>query len=202
MVLVGLTGGVGMGKSTVAQFLAARGEKLIDTDLLARDLVAAGQPALEEIREQFGSTVFSREGKLDRKALGAMVFNNSERRQKLEAILHPRIRQAWREQAEKWREAGIPRGVVVIPLLYETGAEAELDKVVCVACSALLQRFRLKARQWSEQEISARVKAQWPSEKKQDRADGVIWNESTLEICEEQTARIFGSTCFRSEAQA
>jgi dephospho-CoA kinase len=189
--LIGLTGGIGMGKSTVAEYLVRRGEKVVDTDMLARQLVEPGQPALEEIRGVFGAEVFGPGGVLDRKALGRVVFGSVGARKTLEEILHPKIRAAWKRAAEEWRRAGLKRGVVVIPLLYETGARAEVDRVICVGCSRETQKWRLSARGWSAKEIEQRNAAQWPIEKKMDHADNVIWNESTMTVCEEQCARLF-----------
>jgi dephospho-CoA kinase len=189
MRLIGLTGGIGMGKSTVAEYLIRSGEKVIDSDLLARRMVEPGQPALEEIRRAFGDAVISSEGQLDRKALASAVFSDDESRRRLETILHPRIRAAWRRQVELWRAAGESRATVVIPLLYETGADAEVDQVLCVSCTPETQRARLRTRGWDDEEIARRNAAQLPIEKKMDRADGVIWNESSIEICEEQCRR-------------
>jgi len=180
-----------MGKSTVAEYLLRRGEKVVDTDVLARRFVEPGEPALEEIRHAFGQEVFLSDGELDRKTLARVVFGSAEARKKLENILHPRIRAAWKAEAEQWRAAGFSRGVVMIPLLYETGAQAEVDKVICVGCSRAAQNQRLKARGWTPEEIEQRNAAQWPIEKKMDHADGVIWNESTMQLCEEQCARVF-----------
>lgn len=193
MLLVGLTGGIGMGKSTVADYLAGRGEKVIDSDLLARQVVEPGQPALEEIRRVFGEEVFAAGGALERKELARIVFEDEPSRKKLEAILHPRIRELWRRQAEAWRTLRENRAFVVIPLLYETGAESELDRVVCIACSAGVQKGRLEARGWSRREMEQRIKAQWPIGTKMDRADAVIWNESTKAVCAEQCTRLFGT---------
>jgi dephospho-CoA kinase len=194
MLLIGLTGGIGMGKSTVAEMLAARGERIVDTDQLARDLAAPGQPALEEIRREFGGGVFRPDGALDRSALAAVVFNDPPKRARLEEILHPRIRAAWLAQAEEWRKSGVRRGFVVIPLLFETGAEKEFGLTVCVACSLETQARRLAGRGWTEKEITNRVAAQRPIAEKMDRADRVIWNESTVEVCEMQAERILGTT--------
>jgi dephospho-CoA kinase len=190
MLLIGLTGGIGMGKTAVSEYLQGRGEPVVDTDLLARELVEPGQPAHSEIRQVFGRQVFDEAGRLDRKALGEIVFEAPQARARLEAILHPRIRQRWRDEAEHWRKACAARGFVVIPLLYETGAEKELDRVLCVACSTGVQRTRLMARGWAEEEIARRLVAQWLASRKMDLADGVIWNESTREMCEEQCARL------------
>jgi dephospho-CoA kinase len=190
MLLIGLTGGIGMGKSTVARLMAERGEHIVDTDQLARDLVAPGQPALDEIRSAFGEAVFSPEGTLDRAALASEVFRNAQKRARLEQILHPRIRAEWLAQAQAWRGRGERRGVVVIPLLFETSAEKEFDLTICVACSAAVQASRLRERGWSDPEINNRLASQRPIAEKMDRADRVIWNESTVEVCRMQAERI------------
>ncbi len=180
-----------MGKSTVASLLAARGERLIDADELARELVKPGQPALREIKAAFGDAVLQADGTLDRARLGQLVFANAERRSVLESILHPRIREAWKTGAQRWAEQGAKRGIVVIPLLFETGAEKELNLTICVACTRRTQENRLRNRGWKEEEISNRISSQKPIGEKMDRADRVVWNESTMEVCELQVARIF-----------
>jgi dephospho-CoA kinase len=134
MRFIAVTGGIGMGKSAVAEYLARRGELLIDTDVLARELVEPGQPALTEITSVFGPEILNPQGALDRRALAALVFKDPNARQQLEAILHPRIRAAWKEKGSKWRAAGATRGFVIIPLLYETGGENEVDAVICDGC--------------------------------------------------------------------
>jgi dephospho-CoA kinase len=191
MLVVGLTGGVGMGKSTVAEVLCGRGEMLIDTDVLAREAVAPGSEALAKIRENFGAGVIALNGFLDRAKLAAEVFEVPERRKLLESIVHPPIREAWRKWVEAIRLEGRERAVVIIPLLFETGAEKELDRTVCVGCSPSVQITRLRARGWSGEHAWKRISAQWPIGQKMDRADGVIWNDSTLEICREQAERLF-----------
>ena len=179
-----------MGKSTVADYLARRGELLVDSDVLARDLVQPGQPALAEIKTAFGAAMLTSQGMLDRGALAKIVFKDANARRQLESILHPRIRAAWKKQAADWRAGGARRGFVIIPLLYETGGESEVDSVVCVGCSRETQRARLRARNWSDEEIDRRIGAQWPINQKLDRANFVIWNESSIDISEEQCARI------------
>ena len=108
MKLFGLTGGVGMGKSVAAGFFQRHGVKIVDTDELARELVQPGQPALAEIRRHFGPDVFSASGELNRAGLARLVFASASAREKLETILHPRIRAAWQAQVETWRIAGCP----------------------------------------------------------------------------------------------
>lgn len=180
-----------MGKSTAAEYLSNRGEFVIDTDVIARQLVEPGGSALDEISEAFGSPVIGKDGRLDRTALAEVVFNNDERRRALEAILHPRIREAWKDWASKRAVEGATRAVVVIPLLFETGAEKELDLTLCVACSEKSQRDRLRARGWDDQEINRRKAAQRPIREKMDRADRVIWSEAAIHITQLQVARIF-----------
>lgn len=192
MLVVGLTGGVGMGKSTVAALLEARGVPLIDTDAIAREETEPGTEGLAAIRAEFGPEVLDARGRLDRAALGARVFASAERRKALERILHPRIRARWRTAVEQWRAEGKQRAVVVIPLLFETGAETELNRTVCVACAPATQMRRLKERGWTVEQARQRVAAQWPAARKMDLADAVIWNESTLAVCEMQAARVFG----------
>lgn len=186
MILIGLTGGVGMGKSTSAELLAARGLPVIDTDHLARQVVEPGQPALEEIRKEFGDGIISGDGQLNREAMAGIVFSDSAKRQRLEAILHPRIRERWEAEAERWRVSGCALGVVVIPLLFETGAAPAFDVVVCVACLPASQWRRLEARGWSGEQIDQRIASQWPIQKKMDLSRFVIWTEPSVEVHREQ----------------
>jgi dephospho-CoA kinase len=188
--VLGLTGGVGMGKSASADLLRSRGVPVVDTDDLARQVVEPGQPALAEVREAFGPQIIGPDGRLLRGELAGRVFADSGARVRLEGILHPRIRALWRAQMQAWREEGRPLAVVVIPLLFETSAEAELDATLCIACALPTQRERLLARGWSAQEIGQRVRAQWPIEVKMARADYVIWTEAGLDVHAAQLDRL------------
>jgi dephospho-CoA kinase len=149
MKVFGLTGGIGMGKSAAAKLLAERGVAVIDTDLIARQAVEPGEPALRELAVQFGEEVIGSDGGLIREKLAQIVFADPESRRKLEAILHPRIRSAWLRQLELSRGEGASEAVVVIPLLFETNAAVHFDATVCVACSARTQEERLKIRGWT-----------------------------------------------------
>jgi dephospho-CoA kinase len=182
MKLIGLTGGVGMGKSTAENFLCERGVPVVDTDQLARDLVEPGQPALVEIVQRFGTGMLDSDGRLRRKELANDVFADEVARRDLEAILHPRIRERWLEQAARWRVEGKSIGVVAIPLLYETDAAKEFDAVICIACSVASQHERLRKRGWSDDQIRQRIAAQWPIERKLALADFVIWTEGDMGI--------------------
>lgn len=199
MKLFGLTGGVGMGKSTAERLLRERGVPVVDTDGLARQVVEPGQPAWDEIQRVFGPEVIASDGQLLREEMARRVFADAVARQQLEAITHPRIRELWRAQAAAWRAEGKPLAVVAIPLLFEVGAEQEFDAVLCVACTAQTQQQRLRERGWSAEQIQQRIAAQWPVEKKMERADYVVWNESGLDVLASQLERALelapGASC-------
>ncbi|MGD1089337.1 MAG: dephospho-CoA kinase [Verrucomicrobiota bacterium] len=186
----GLTGGVGMGKSTTAGFLRAREVPVMDTDELARELVQPGQAALAEIQTAFGKNLLAADGQLRRDELARIVFADPAARKKLEAILHPRIRERWLAQIKTWRGENRPLAVVVIPLLFETQAESQFNKIICVACSAASQRERLLARGWTPEQIQQRIAAQMPVEQKIARSHFVIWTEGGLENHAQQLERI------------
>jgi dephospho-CoA kinase len=190
MKICGLTGGVGMGKSTAAEFLRARGAQVVDTDELARQLVQPGQPALAEIQKQFGDEIISSIGQLKRAELAQIVFADAAARKKLEEILHPKIRERWLSQVEKWRNENCKLAVVVIPLLFETQAESQFDKIICVACSAANQQKRLLERGWTLEQIRQRIAAQMPVEEKIARSHFVIWTEGGLKNHGQQLDRI------------
>lgn len=192
MKVLGLTGGVGMGKSTSARFLRERGVQVIDTDLIAREVVEPGQPAIAEIRAAFGPEVISPDGRLRRDALAARVFADTIERGRLEGILHPRIRQRWLSQIEQFAATGAAQVVVVIPLLFETHAESRFDHILCSACSATSQRKRLLERGWTERQIAQRIEAQWPVDKKIALSEFVIWTEGSLQLHAQQVDRILG----------
>ena len=190
MKIFGLTGGPGMGKSASAQLLGACGVPVVDTDDLARRVVEPGRPALDQVRQAFGPEVVAPDGALRREELARRVFADPAALKQLEAILHPPIRALWQAQAAVWRSESRRNCVVIIPLLFETGAEAELDATLCVACSAATQRQRLLARGWTVRQIEQRIRAQWPIEQKMGRADYVVWTEGGPDILAAQLARI------------
>ena len=200
MKVCGLTGGVGMGKSTAAGFFREHGAQIVDTDELARNLVQRGQPALADIQAAFGKNVIGSTGELKRGELAQIIFEDVNARKILEAILHPRIREQWLAQVETWRAApkrcdggrkeSHPLAVVVIPLLFETQAESHFDKIICVACSAAAQRERLLARGWTPGQIEQRNAAQMPVEQKIARADYVVWTDGALDMHAKQIGRI------------
>ena len=180
MIRLGLTGGIGMGKSTAAELLAKHGAKISDSDVIARELAEPGQPALQAIAEAFGNEVLRADGSLDRGRVAELVFGDDAARRTLEDILHPRIRATWLGNLDRWAREGVALGVAVIPLLYETGSEAAFDRIVCVACSPATQRERLRQRDWSDEEIDRRIAAQMSAEEKMKRADHVVWTDGPV----------------------
>ena len=177
---VGLTGGVASGKSTVSAILGERGAVVIDADLLAREVVAAGTPGLAEIVEAFGPSVLTAEGELDRPAMGAVVFADPEKRKLLEGIIHPRVRARGAEI-----EAAAPQGALVvhdIPLLVETGQAAAFDAVIVVDVPTEVQVERMVAlRGMSREEAESRIAAQATREDRLAIATYVIENTGTMD---------------------
>lgn len=192
MTRIGLTGGIGCGKSTAAQWLASRGIPVIDTDDLARQLVEPGQEALLAIVERFGAGILRSDETLDRAALGAWVFRDAAARQDLEAILHPQIQAAWLASLNQREAQGHAMAVVVIPLLFEKGYHGLFDVVVAMGCSGSTQRERLRQRGWADAEIDARNATQWSMDAKMQAARKVIWSEGSLGCLHAQLSRVFG----------
>lgn len=181
-----------MGKSAAADLLRRRGLPIIDTDLVAREIVEPGQPALAQIRAAFGETLIDADGRLNREEMARLVFADAAARRRLEGILHPAIHAVWRQQIEAWRAEGRPLAVVVIPLLFETQTADWFDVTLCVGCTAGTQRERLLARGWSPRQIQQRLQAQLPIEQKMELADRVVWTEGGLDVLEDQLDRITG----------
>lgn len=181
---IGLTGGIASGKSAVADLFAARGVPIIDTDVIAREVVEPGQPALAEIAREFGPGVLGADGRLDRRKLRDLVFSDEKRRKTLEAILHPAIRRVAEERA---RSAGGAYQIVVVPLLAESPMRSSMDRVLVVDCSEETQLERLLRRD-AESEAQARrmIAAQASRAERLAIADDVIDNDGSLEATERQ----------------
>ena len=181
---IGLTGGIASGKTTVASMFADLGIPVIDTDVIAREVVRPGQPALDEVREAFGDGVIAPDGTLDRAAMRAIVFGDDTARRRLEAILHPRIGEATREQADA---AGGAYQVIVVPLLVESSLRDFVDRVLVVDCDEDTQIERLLSRD-AESEAQARriLAAQSSRAERMAIADDVIANDGDLAGTREQ----------------
>ena len=188
--VLGLTGGVGMGKSTAARLLKKVGLPVVDSDDLAREVVHPGTEGLAEIADEFGGGFLKADGSLDRDKMASMVFQDEAARKRLEAIIHPRVRTVWEKQIDQWREQKRPVGVVVIPLLFEVDLQDSFDAVLCVACTANTQRARLRERNWNDAQITARIAAQMDIAQKMDLADHVLWNEGAPELLMDQMKEI------------
>ena len=192
MTRIGLTGGIGCGKTTAASWMVGQGIPVIDTDDLARRLVEPGQEALAAIVGRFGEGILLPDGALDRAGLGKWVFGDAAARRDLEDILHPRIQSAWIAGLNHLETQGLPRAVVVIPLLFEKCYEGMFDLVIAMACSGGTQRERLRKRGWTDAEIDARTASQWTMDAKMQAAGKVVWSEGSLDALHAQLGRIFG----------
>ena len=200
MLLVGLTGGIGSGKSAVARMLEDRGAVVFDADVLAREAVAPATPGHEAVVERFGPNVLLPGGDLDREALASIVFADPAARRDLEAIVHPEVRRLFAEGCERYQGTD---AVVVFgaPLLVETGMHTAFDVLVVVSAPVEQQVERLmRERGMSEAAIRARVDAQLPLEEKAAAADVLIDNAGTLEELERQVDRVWNELRERSLA--
>lgn len=185
---VALTGGIASGKSTVADMFAALGVPIIDTDVIARELVQPGQPALDEIRNRFGNEVIDDTGNLDRRTLRSMVFADENARLDLEAILHPRIGAETRRQADA---AEGPYQIIVVPLLVGSPLTQFVDRVLVVDCDEELQLQRLLARDTETVEQARRIlSAQASREARLAIADDVISNNRGLDETQRQVREL------------
>ena len=180
MSVVGITGGIGMGKTFLSGLLEEFEFPVLDADVLARELTEPGGEALPAIVQIFGSAVINDEGGLDRRRVAEIVFKDSDKRKQLERVLHPRIRLLWKGRVASFRSQEAGPIFVVIPLLYEIGAKDELDFIVCAACRTEEQRERLAVRGWSEDHIQQRLKAQWSIERKMRLADMIVWTSCSF----------------------
>jgi dephospho-CoA kinase len=172
---IALTGGIATGKSHVLATMAAAGVPTIDADALAREAVAAGSPGLAAVFARFGPSVADPQGALDRKRLADIVFADPAARRDLEAIIHPRVREATEHWLDRLEPAAHPFAVVAIPLLYEAGREHDFDAVIATVCTPEAQLQRLMSRDGlSEDDARARIATQLPAAEKAARADYVI----------------------------
>jgi dephospho-CoA kinase len=191
---VGLTGGIATGKSTVLRRWQQAGALGIDTDELAHQALAPDTSTWNEIVQKFGTSILNDDKTINRRKLGRIVFADEQKRLALNHIVHPFVHRKWTAEIEKLERDGKTEvAVVSIPLLYEVGAEAHFDCVVTVGCSEQTQVARLAQKGLTETEARARIGAQWPLQKKMDKADFVIWNDGMLQILSEQADIIWAN---------
>ena len=191
MRVLGLTGGIGSGKSTVASMFTQLGAEVIDADQLARDLVEPGQPALEEIVRAFGTDMLQADGRLDRAKLGRLIFADAGARSRLNAITHPRILDRMNQDVQRRKDR---RGLLLldIPLLHENARTSLVEKVIVVWVDAATQLRRLTERSGlSIDEATRRVASQMPLDEKRAQADIVIDNSGSLESTRRQVEAIY-----------
>ena len=188
MLTIGLTGGIGSGKSVAAKLFAELGTPVIDTDIIAREVVAPGQPALAEIAQMFGPEIRTSDGQLNRPALRQIIFANANKRQQLEAILHPRI------QNEMLRQAATlttPYCIFVIPLLLEAHQQHLVNRILVIDCDDATRRQRLKSRdQMSDAEIDRAFAAQASREQRLAAADEIITNNDDIDQLRTQVQQL------------
>ena len=186
MKVIGLTGNIASGKSTVARMFRNLGAKIIDADQIARDVVEPGQPAWEDIVKAFGSVVLNPDGTIDRKKLGEIVFNSEPERKALNEITHPRIIGRIRELVDMYRMEGGPAVIIEAALIVEKGGLKNLiDSLIVVTTDEQTQIKRLTERSgFSRDEAVSRIKSQMAASEKVKHADYVIHNTGSLEQCE------------------
>ena len=192
MFKVALTGGIACGKSLTGQILAHEGIPVCEADRIGHDVLAKDESVRNAVIHEFGNAIVAKTGNIDRMALARIVFEDPEKREKLNALTHPVIMQ----QVTDWMntQAGkTDTAAAIIPLLYEIGAEKEWDKVICVAAPESDQLHRLEERGLSHMEARARIKSQMDLAMKMERADYVIYNCGSQALLEEQTKQVMRS---------
>lgn len=185
--IIGLTGSIASGKSTVAKMLKEYGLPIVDADVVARLVVEPGTPTLQKIVEAFGEEALTDDGAMNRQQIGAIIFHDEEKRKLLNSIIHPAIRQEMLRQRDKHLENGAKTVIMDIPLLFESQLQHFVEKILVVSVSEVTQLNRLMERnQLTEEEASARIASQLPLSVKELGADAVINNNGTIEETAEQ----------------
>lgn len=192
MLKVGLTGGIASGKTTVAELFRARGCAVLSADRMAHELIAPGQPAYEEILQAFGREVLAADGTIDRKRLGAVVFADRAKLERLNEIVHPRVIAALEKEFSRLAQED-PSAIVIVEaaLLIESGYHRQLDKLVVAWCRPAQQLERLLAKGLTRVEAEQRLAAQLPPEEKRRQADCVIDCSGSREEAATQAQRVF-----------
>lgn len=189
--IVGLTGGIASGKSTVSEMIRDHEIRVLDADVIAREIVEPGEPALDEIRAAFGDAVLAEDGSLDRESLGDEIFDDPEARERLEAITHPRIARRMQEKAAAAREAGANLVVYDAALIVENGLHQAFDSLIVVSASESTQLSRVQQRDGlSEKAARSRIDAQMPLDEKLRVADFIVDNDGSLEQTRRQVDRL------------
>ena len=189
--IIGLTGSIATGKSTVAAMLKDFGLPIVDADIVARQVVEPGTETLAKIAEAFGEDVIQQDGTMDREKVGAIIFHQPEQRQVLNGIIHPAIRTEMLRQRDEYIANGEPHVVMDIPLLFESKLQHFVEKILVVAVKEETQLARLMERNgFDEKEARARIATQLPISVKIKGADAVVYNDGTIEGSKEQLEKI------------
>ncbi len=191
MLTVGLTGGIGCGKSTAVDYFRQLGVPVIDADVIAHQVVAKGEPALQEIVVAFGAQALQSDGTLNRAWLRQQVFTDAKQRQQLESILHPRIKQAILARITECQQTGAAYVLVDIPLLFEKHYQTLFDRVVVIDCLPEQQVARVKQRDASDEAVILGImQSQWSREQRLQAATDVLVNQSTLAALRTQVEQL------------
>lgn len=189
--IIGLTGSIASGKSTISAMLKDKGYPIIDADLVARLVVEPGTSNLQEIEREFGSSVINKDGTLNREALGKLIFNDPAKRKQLNDLMHPAIRSEMFRQRDEHLKSGQKTLIMDIPLLFESRLQHFVDKILVVSVTEEMQLQRLMNRNsLTKDEATARIQSQLPISEKEKGADAVIYNNGTIEQSKEQLERI------------
>lgn len=190
MIVLGITGGIGMGKSTGGTILKEHGVPVVDTDMVARELTGPGSDGVRRFGEILGAECVGDDGALKRDVAARILFEDPVRRRTIEEYLHPRIHAVWKARLTSLAAEGRSISAVLIPLLFEKSYESDFTAVVAVACSLKTQRERLRSRGWTDEHAARRIAAQMPVEDKVRRAHFVVWSEGSIECHRRQWPRI------------
>lgn len=185
--IIGLTGSIASGKSTISELLKSKGFPVVDADQIAHLVVEPGSPVLKEIELSFGKVMIKSDGSLNREKLGERIFGNEIDRNKLNSIIHPAIRAEMLAQKEKYLLEGANTVIMDIPLLFESKLQHFVEKIIVVSVTPEIQKQRLMSRnQLTEENAAIRIGSQLPMEQKEKGADAVIYNNGTIEESEQQ----------------
>lgn len=189
--IIGLTGSIASGKSTISAMLKEKGYPIIDADLVARLVVKPGTSNLREIQRTFGNEVMNEDGTLNRDSLGKLIFDDPAKRKQLNDLMHPAIRSEMLRQRDELFESGQKTLIMDIPLLFESRLQHFVDKILVVSVTEEMQLQRLMSRNsLSTEEATSRIQSQLPISEKEKGADAVIYNNGTIEQSKEQLERI------------
>lgn len=192
MKVIGLTGGIGTGKSTVSNYLREHNFAIVDADMISRQVVEPGSPLLKELEEAFGSDIINEDGSLDRKGLAAIVFNDPEQKKLMDEIMHKEILAEMRKSMEEYRRQGTHQSIILdVPLLFEIGLESWCDQVWLVTADMDVRISRVCARDDAmPHEVEARIRNQMSDDEKIKRSHSILDNSGTLDELRRQISEL------------